>query len=398
MLNAGPPPPPPGGKVLSHYYPYSYVPPGYNYPGLDPGPYGPLSVISDEAKHSPVVKEERTKESQSPSEYSKLGGSPLMATKLIKSESTKDIKTEPGLSSGGGHHGPPGLGHGKDPQQSGPNQQPPPPLPPQSLGPYGSMFQRHGLGVGPPTGGPPPSHDELRRLYSYSDQRRGSMGGGNPPPPGLPGGPPGLPPGLNPKDEPHSPQQSSGLHGQSVVTVSNQPSGKGSKSSSSGGGSSSSSSSGGGSSGKGGMGKGSSDRDGSSGGSIKQEDKESSLKLKQQQQQQEGQKPTMETQGPPPPPTSQYYSPSLYMSAAPFGFDPNHQMYRQMLVSTGPYNAPPYHLQIPRFNHPPEDLSRNPNTKALDLLQHHASQYYNSHKIHELSERALKSPTSSSVK
>lgn len=108
---------------------------------------------------------------------------------------------------------------------------------------------------------------------------------------------------------------------------------------------------------------------------------------------QEGQKPTMETQGPPPPPTSQYYPHSLYMSAAPFGFDPNHQMYRNMLVPTASYSAPPYHLQIPRYT-TPEDLSRNPSTKALDLLQHHASQYYNSHKIHELREGALKSPTS----
>lgn len=226
------------------------------------------------------------------------------------------------------------------------------------------------------------------RMFSYTDQRRV---GGNPPPSGHPGGPPGLPPGLNPKDEPHSPsshgqsQQQSGLHGQSLPG-----SGKGSKSSS--GQTGSSSSSGGGSSK--GMGKGSD----SGSGSIKQEDKESAMKIKQQQQQQEGQKPTMETQGPPPPPTSQYYSPSLYMSASPFGFDPNHQMYRQMLVSTAPYSAPPYHLQIPRFNHPPEDLSRNQSTKALDLLQHHASQYYNSHKIHELSERAMKSPTSNSVK
>lgn len=61
-------------------HPFSYVPPGYNYPGLDAG-YGQLSVISDESKHSPVitVKEERLKESQSPSEYSKLGASPVSA-------------------------------------------------------------------------------------------------------------------------------------------------------------------------------------------------------------------------------------------------------------------------------------------------------------------------------
>lgn len=118
-------------------------------------------------------------------------------------------------------------------------------------------------------------------------------------------------------------------------------------------------------------------------------DEKELMKIKQ-----EGQKPTMETQGPPPPPTSQYYlhHPS-YMSPAPFGFDPSHPMYRNMIVPGTPYNPSPYHLQMPRY-HPPEDLSRNPNTKALDLLQHHASQYYNTHKIHELSERALKSPTS----
>lgn len=62
-------------------------------------------------------------------------------------------------------------------------------------------------------------------------------------------------------------------------------------------------------------------------------------------------------------------------------------------MPTAPYNTSPYHLPMARF-HAPEDLSRNPNTKALDILQHHASQYYNNHKIHELSERALKSPTS----
>ncbi|CAM6032172.1 unnamed protein product, partial [Sphagnum compactum] len=97
---------------------------------------------------------------------------------------------------------------------------------------------------------------------------------------------------------------------------------------------------------------------------------------------QEGQKPTMETQGPPPPPTSQFYlHPSF---ASPYPFEP---IYRNMLVSA-PFNAPAYHLPMARIP-PPEDLSRNPNTKALDLLQHHANQYYNSHKIHELSEHAL---------
>jgi hypothetical protein len=106
---------------------------------------------------------------------------------------------------------------------------------------------------------------------------------------------------------------------------------------------------------------------------------------------QEGQKPTMETQGPPPPPTSQYYLPFMGPGGNPYFPDPSHPMYRNMLPA--PYNAS-YHLQMARFSSP-EDLSRNPNTKALDLLQQHANQYYNTHKIHELSERhGLKSPTS----
>ncbi|CRL00017.1 CLUMA_CG013305, isoform A [Clunio marinus] len=98
--------------------------------------------------------------------------------------------------------------------------------------------------------------------------------------------------------------------------------------------------------------------------------------------------------GPPPPPTSQYYLPYMGPGGNPFFPDPSHPMYRNMLVPTPPYNSP-YHLQMARFSSP-EDLSRNPNTKALDLLQQHATQYYNSHKIHELSERVsqMKSPTS----
>ncbi|KAK6617179.1 hypothetical protein RUM44_005510 [Polyplax serrata] len=113
---------------------------------------------------------------------------------------------------------------------------------------------------------------------------------------------------------------------------------------------------------------------------------------------QEGQKPTMETQGPPPPPTSQYYIHPSYMQGPHYGalpFDPNHPVYRNInpMLVPGPYAANPY-LGIPRY-HAPEDLSRSPSgtTKALDLLQHHANQYYSSHKIHELQERALKSPT-----
>ncbi|XP_044265222.1 zinc finger protein 609-like [Tribolium madens] len=109
---------------------------------------------------------------------------------------------------------------------------------------------------------------------------------------------------------------------------------------------------------------------------------------------QEGVKPTMETQGPPPPPTSQYaYIHPSYMQSAHYGalpFDPNHPMYRGIMVP-GPYSGNPYLHQIPRY-HAPEDLSRAPPPKALDMLQHHA-QYYSSHKIHELQERAIKSPT-----
>ncbi|XP_060523998.1 zinc finger protein 608 isoform X2 [Cylas formicarius] len=122
---------------------------------------------------------------------------------------------------------------------------------------------------------------------------------------------------------------------------------------------------------------------------IKMEEK------KEKEVKQEGVKPTMETQGPPPPPTSQYaYIHPSYMQSTPYGalpFDPSHPMYRVMVP--GPYTSNPYlHHQMPRY-HAPEDLSRaQPPTKALDMLQHHA-QYYSSHKIHELQERAIKSPT-----
>jgi hypothetical protein len=74
---------------------------------------------------------------------------------------------------------------------------------------------------------------------------------------------------------------------------------------------------------------------------------------------------------------------------SPFFPDPSHSLYRNMLVP--PFNTP-YHLQISRFPSP-EDLSRN--TKALDLLQQHASQYYSTHKIHELGDQVnhLRNPS-----
>lgn len=127
--------------------------------------------------------------------------------------------------------------------------------------------------------------------------------------------------------------------------------------------------------------------------------KEKSDEKKDKEVKHEGQKPTMETQGPPPPPTGQFafihpsYMQSSHYTALPF--DPSHSMYRGMnpMIVPGPYGGAPY-LGMSRF-HAPEDLSRSQGTtKALDLLQHHANQYYNTtHKIHELQERALKSPT-----
>lgn len=138
--------------------------------------------------------------------------------------------------------------------------------------------------------------------------------------------------------------------------------------------------------------------------SPKHKDKLTVEEKKDDKVKQEGVKPTMETQGPPPPPTSSYaYIHSGYMQSPHYGaipFDPGHP-YRGMnpMLVPGPYPNNPYlhpqlHPQLPRY-HAPEDLSRPPPgpPKALDLLQHHANQYYSSHKIHELQERALKSPT-----
>lgn len=149
----------------------------------------------------------------------------------------------------------------------------------------------------------------------------------------------------------------------------------------------------------------------SSSGSSKHKEKQQMLAEEKKEEKvvkQEGVKPTMETQGPPPPPTSSYaYFPSHYLQApyhSPIPFEQAH-MYRgmsPMMVPTNPYGNSPYlhhpsqiHPQISRY-HAPEDLSRPPSgstSKALDML-HQASQYYpSSHKIHELQERAIKSPT-----
>lgn len=109
----------------------------------------------------------------------------------------------------------------------------------------------------------------------------------------------------------------------------------------------------------------------------------------------EGVKPTMETTGPPPPPTSSAYYPPFPYSALPY--DP----YRPPMVPpmSMPTSFSAHYLQpgmMPRFPlsspaNTPEDLSRGSSSGGMI----HPSQLYSNHKIHELQERALKSPISS---
>ncbi|KAG8182273.1 hypothetical protein JTE90_029346 [Oedothorax gibbosus] len=134
----------------------------------------------------------------------------------------------------------------------------------------------------------------------------------------------------------------------------------------------------------------------------------------------EGQKPTMETTGPPPPPTNSYaYLHPSYLQPAPphfahMPFEPPHAaMYRggpinPMIVSTPHYpNSPYMHPQIRYVTPGPCDLPVHPPPeamagklhpgagppKALDLLHQVSQQYTTTHKIHELSEHAVMSPT-----
>lgn len=117
----------------------------------------------------------------------------------------------------------------------------------------------------------------------------------------------------------------------------------------------------------------------------------------------EGVKPTMETTGPPPPPTSTAYYPS-FPPYSPLTYDP----YRPPIVPTMTLPAgypPPHYLappaMVPRFplnppgSNAPEDLSRGGSSGPMI----HAPHLYSSHnhKIHELQERARKSPLSSGL-
>ncbi|XP_015908008.2 zinc finger protein 608 [Parasteatoda tepidariorum] len=133
----------------------------------------------------------------------------------------------------------------------------------------------------------------------------------------------------------------------------------------------------------------------------------------------EGQKPTMETTGPPPPPTNSYaYLHPSYLQPPPphfphMPFEPAHAMYRgainPMIVSAPHYGSSPYvHPQIRYVTpgaceippHPPDAIAGKLHpagpSKALDLLQQVSQHYTTTHKIHELQEHAMMSPTPTS--
>ena len=147
--------------------------------------------------------------------------------------------------------------------------------------------------------------------------------------------------------------------------------------------------------------------------------------VKKEVKMEEGVKPTMETRGPPPgPQTFGYMHPSLVRppysmpslaglpppfdpilssSLAPFGLPGGPNPYLSSIRPPAGFAFPGDPLRSPFPSLPgAEDLSRGlpappglSGTKALDLLQQHASQYYANQKLAELQERALKSPSSS---
>ena len=174
--------------------------------------------------------------------------------------------------------------------------------------------------------------------------------------------------------------------------------------------------------------------------SVKAEFREKDDVKREVKLEEQGVKPTMETRGPPPgPQTFGYMHPSLLrpgmppysMPAGMSGLPPPHfdpiMASAAMMGSPSPYGLPPYLSPAamamggprpPGFPGFPGDPLRSPfpglaspedvarlgmsgappgmsGTKALDLLQQHASQYYANQKLAELQERALKSPSSS---
>uniref|UniRef100_A0A1B0GBP0 C2H2-type domain-containing protein n=1 Tax=Glossina morsitans morsitans TaxID=37546 RepID=A0A1B0GBP0_GLOMM len=357
-------PQPTPSKSISHFYPFNYIPSGYPY-SVDSN-YGPVSIVSSEdssklgghaGAQSPVeqgsqqqipaamIKEERTKESHSPQETLKPPPH-INPNKMIKSEPI--TKQEPNK------------------MDSSPNvnvvtsqqvPQQPLALHPKDMQTYTSIYQRHPISLAPQQLS---REEELRRYYVFSDQQRRqnnamqSLNVNNQQLANVQS--------VHHKEEANAPQQQISMpHPQQQLKLKQNNSNVGNAS----------------------VNK----VTNLSKDSPKQKPDEE-IKINKQ----EGQKPTMETQGPPPPPTSQYFLHPSYIAPTPFGFDPNHPMYRNVLMSAAPYNTQPYHLPIPRY-HAPEDLSRNTTTKALDAL-HHAASFYTTHKIHELSERALKSPNS----
>ena len=151
-----------------------------------------------------------------------------------------------------------------------------------------------------------------------------------------------------------------------------------------------------------------------------EKDDKSKIKLKE-----EGVKPTMETTGPPPPPTNGYYFNPSYLAPHFSPFEHSHPMFRpgsmNPVVMGNPYSSqylPPqlrYHMSpvappspigamdiqgaapLPGSHSSNEPLtpkmhsSSAQNSKNIDLL--HPVSHFGSHKIHELQERALISPT-----
>ncbi|XP_061391300.1 uncharacterized protein LOC133326697 [Musca vetustissima] len=344
-------------KPVSHFYSFNYMSPGYPF-NVDQN-YGPISIGSEDGKsnrhagilsptdqqNSIIFKDDKGKEMNSPNENIKTFQQQNTPNKGLKTEGTpktENLKMDPATSSSTQISQIP-L-HNKDLQ---------------GMGSYSNIYQRHPMTLNAQQMS---REEELRRYYIFSDQQRRQ----NNTAPSINMNTQNLGCGSQSnlsqcKDDPSSAQVSTASQQQQIKIKQNMPNSVGTNAN-----------------------------------KHMPGAKESPPKQKQDDDvkiiKQEGQKPTMETQGPPPPPTSQYFLHPSYMAPTPFGFDPNHPMYRNVLMPpTSPYNATPYHLPIPRY-HAPEDLSRNTGAKALDVLHHAASQYYTTHKIHELSERALKSP------